>query len=435
MMVTIPRSSMVDSDSDSDVSLSGMGAEDEDEDEDDNSSRGDEERSETPEEDSGGEDDDESEAEVENGHAGMCHRNDLRSGPHKPSKHAELLHSRKIEDRLLTTINVAAPSLRREDAQNPILEMSATERERSELQIKSATSRSSSSVLQHQISQSDQRTLDQIHSLGNKSERVQRSTSEQNDSDDDSWGLREPMRSEMLIEVENDEILHPLSPERTIRKFSSEGKNIPRQLSQLARHALQIVEHQPVSRQETYQPDEESQGSVELGSTQVLLRVPPQPYVPEKQFSRPNLKPKQDTEEADEGQEVEDQDIRLSQVGIIHESSYFERVSQSLQEPIRRPIVVRTKSVPASMHTAQSREKAEFVAGGITVTGVVQQTVSPSGQSNSSSIPGHTVDYSCWTGKSLKYLTKQASVGLGTMPSSERKRMMSLPFHPLFKKQ
>jgi hypothetical protein len=36
--------------------------------------------------------------------------------------------------------------------------------------------------------------------------------------------------------------------------------------------------------------------------------------------------------------------------------------------------------------------------------------------------------------KSLKTLTRQASLGLGTVPESARKRMVSLPFTPPFKK-
>jgi hypothetical protein len=87
--------------------------------------------------------------------------------------------------------------------------------------------------------------------------------------------------------------------------------------------------------------------------------------------------------------------------------------------------------MPAHVFFLQPNQGSdEMLAGGITVAEAFQNTVSPvkSGSSLRTLLdrsPGRQE-------QSLKALTRQASLNLGTLPESARKRTVSLKFKPPF---
>lgn len=444
MMVSIPRSSIKESDSE-DGSDSEEDREDEAESE-VGSDSDEDERSDTPEEDSAEEGDDEF-VEAEKEDVEMTKVDDVVPGSPEALEHTKPPHPNRIEGQIPKTVKVAVPTLRRQDAQNPILEMSPKHVPTiGRTPLKPATRRRSSRLQQQQVSSSDELLRDTIANMTidkpqekERRDSVRRRSAPARDSDDDdSWRPREPITSTVLLEVENDEIIDPPSPvpnpSASNSYMVSQQLGSSRRLSRIASQALQFVNSRPTSPQQPAPINTDSQGSVELGDTQRLLRGDQHAYIPETQFSKPKQEPEQ--EAVDEGEEEVEPDVLLSQVSFVPQSSYFEQASQNLQEPVRRPNVVRTKSMPASMHTPRAPERPELIAGGITIAEAFQYTISPS-QSRSKSIGGvrgTLLTATPGSEKSLRTLTRQASRGLGTLPSSTRKRMVSLPFVPPFKK-
>ena len=247
------------------------------------------------------------------------------------------------------------------------------------------------------------------------------------DDDDDSWRPQEPATNSMPTEIEGDEIVDTPSPVHGYITSSYERKITSRRLSLVASQALSIVASRPNS------PQQESllfsircsQGSIELGDTQNFARRSFGSHISETQFDQHEREPEEEQEEEDE--------IPSSQPTFISESSlsYFGRTSQDLHQPFKKPILTRSKSMPASMHTPRLPEGGEagMMAGGITMTAAFQRAISPVRSSG----PMPTLMTSTGKEKSLKCLTRQASIELGTLPSG-RKRMVSLPFVPPFKK-
>jgi len=167
----------------------------------------------------------------------------------------------------------------------------------------------------------------------------------------------------------------------------------------------------PVSEEPTNPHD--TQGSVELGASQWIVQRSPsdvvserllryQPEIPETQFSvvEPQL-------------------------------SYMERALEQLSSPVRRPNPIRTKSMLAHVLFApHGQSSSGLIAGGITMAEAFHHTVSPLKSGNR--LP--TLREECSSEeKSLRSLARKASVKLGTMPCSARRRTVSLQFKPPFR--
>jgi hypothetical protein len=245
----------------------------------------------------------------------------------------------------------------------------------------------------------------------------ERQISTENQQAKDSWRPRKPRTSNIAMEVDDEIVDSPEIPtpsNKTLRRGS-----YARRLSSSASQALTLVKSRPTTPEGELQPSlsYDSQGSIELGDPQRMFRGSPEPCIPETQME----------EEPDESV-MKHPSLRY----FTPESSYFSRASQQLEEPTQRSNLVRLKSMPVSMHTRQD-EQNELLACGIKRSEVFRHTVSPGGSmlqflTFSKSTPRQE--------KSLQVLTRQASIGLGTIPSSSvRRRMVSLPFNPPFKRQ
>ena len=434
MMVTIPRSSVKDSDSEDDSDVENCV---EDKSESERSADSDEEDgSDTPEEDSGEEGDDESENEVEDEEEDveMVHQEDGTTASAEATEHIQLPYSSEIELQI-PEMKVAIPTLHREDAQNPILEMSPRHLLNSIRTPLGSVTRRRSSRLQRQqelhsvelFSNSiDNTVVEQPQTSDENKLACRRSAPVRNNNDDNSWRPREPATSSMPMELEDDEIVNSPSPVTSyINSFNS--RSSARRLSQIANQALQLVTSYPRSPQHPLPNNYDSQISMELGNTQRLLRGSLHAYILETQFIK-------STQELDEEQEGEERDVPLSQADFVPEIGYFERASQQLQQPSRKPNVVRTKSMPASMHGLRAPERGELMAGGITIAAASHYTILQGRSKSSGGGMDTLMSATRRQERSLKTLTRQASKELGTLPSG-RKRMMNLPFQPPFKKE
>ncbi len=92
--------------------------------------------------------------------------------------------------------------------------------------------------------------------------------------------------------------------------------------------------------------------------------------------------------------------------------------------------------MPASLHNPQVKN-GNPITGSFLITDAFPCTFSsgpawPSRSKRSAGAMGTLM--SATPGKSLRTLTRQTSRGLGTIPGSNRKRLVSLAFEPPFKK-
>ena len=332
---------------------------------------------------------------------------------------------------------VVVPSLRREHAQNPLLDMSPG-RSLDDVGITrtSATRRRPSRLQAGQATQSDEfflvtvdnKAVDVPHSTVHNSSR--RRSLPVNNNDDDSWRPREPVTDSMPMEVEDDEIVDPPTPVAAHVQASMKRRDSAMRLRRMASQELRLVASTPQSPEPALSPvnEPESQGSVELGCTQRLLKCSAEAYMQETQSNK-------SIQELDEEVDDHEPDIGTSQMTYLPESSYFERVSRTLRDEIWRPSPMRTKSMPASMHTACTLERTESMAGNPSTTAAFKNTIPPSRSKSSCSVGGTLLGATTpGQEKSLRSLTRQASMELGTLPNSARQRMVSLPFQPPFKK-
>jgi hypothetical protein len=239
----------------------------------------------------------------------------------------------------------------------------------------------------------------------------ERQISTENQQAKDSWRPRKPRTSNIAMEVDDEIVDSPEIPtpsNKTLRRGS-----YARRLSSSASQALTLVKSRPTTPEGELQPSlsYDSQGSIELGDPERLFRGSPEPCIPETQME----------EEPEESVMKHHPSLR-----------YFSRASQQLEEPTQRFNLVRLKSMPVSMHIRQD-EQNELLACGIKRSEAFRHTVSPGG----SMLQFLTVSKSTpRQEKSLQVLTRQVSIGLGTIPSSSvRRRMVSLPFNPPFKRQ
>jgi hypothetical protein len=425
MMVSIPRSSMEGTDSE-DESGEESYEEDGSESEQD-SENSEEERNDTlevdTEEESGSQLENAAEAEedmemIDQQHSVPAPKAAELRGPRPP---------RTIEVQIPPT-QVQVPTLHKEDALNPIINIRAEHlREVVSTPLKPTPRRRSARLPDNQALKPDELLLRSIDGMivdkletKDRSEPARRKA--KND-DDDSWRPRKPITSSIAMEVGDDEIVDTPSPVCDHITSSNKRRDASRRLSLIACQAPRLVASRLSSPQQELPllSNHDSQGSVELGETQRLFRYSPHSCIPETQI--------QTLEQ--ELEEEQESDIPRSQRTFVPESSYFERASQDLQQLFRKPNLVRSKSMFASMHTPLREDEGEFgiMAGGITMTAALQHTISLIRSS------GHVPTLMSSSGKerNLKSLTRQASIELGTLPSG-RKRLVSLPFHPPFKK-
>jgi hypothetical protein len=206
-----------------------------------------------------------------------------------------------------------------------------------------------------------------------------------------------------------------------------------REIGRESQGSIELGGNQTLLRHQSIVNNNDSQGSTILGGTQPLVHQPSVPKahgkssaaIPESQF------------EPETELELE-HEVRESQQSHVPDSgSYFTRASQQLQDPVRSSRLSRTKSTPARPAFFGLRnENSEMMAKGITMAEAFSYTPQPSpikhSPSKTSRLPTLPEEGSSQQ-KSLKTLARQASVGMGTMPGTARKRMKSLPFIPPFK--
>jgi hypothetical protein len=245
---------------------------------------------------------------------------------------------------------------------------------------------------------------------------------------DNSWRPRVPEHSGMSIEVE-EEIVDAGSPIRaqtrarfTIRRHPSSKRH-----SRIGSKTLTIVHSRPSSPSPNplFTSLQDSQGSIILGEPPRVVRRPSGNSIPETQF-------------------VDDPEVLETRFTFVPASTgYFDQARRGLAESTSGSnLLTRTTSMPVQMHMLHRPNP--LMVGDISMTQAFNHALSrnplTAGSANMSSpvrptsrlptLMEETPDQK----KSLKALTRQASLGLGTVPESARKRMVSLPFTPPFKK-
>jgi hypothetical protein len=232
------------------------------------------------------------------------------------------------------------------------------------------------------------------------------------DDPDDSWRPRIPETSGLAMEVDEDIIDSPTPAPSQNRQ--AVHRRSSRRRSGLGSQQLTVVR----SRRNSLIPENEltntsdTQGSVELGNSRTIIRRSP-------------------LDEVSETRRESQPEIPETQFSFVHQMSYMERALGQLSSPVRRPSLSRTKSMPAHVFFLQPKQGSDtMLAGGITVAEAFQNAVSPvkSGSRLRTLLgesPGRQE-------QSLKALTRQASLNLGTLPESARKRTVSSQFKPPF---
>jgi hypothetical protein len=330
-------------------------------------------------------------------------------------------------------------------------------------QRRQAPSRRSTRITSQQPTQEEDRLLpngfdkrEVVKPQHLRKSRIKRSVPSRVDDDEDSWRPREPLTSSNVMEVEDDDIVDPPSPVVNGTTASQRKRARSRQLSTAASQTLNLVNSRSFSppqehlamildtkvstepedlhespllvfnhRKELSLINAESYGSVEVGDSQRLPRHLSRSCVPETQFDRPSN---------NSAEQDEQSDIPTSQATYVPPSSTcFQRASEDLEASFRKPNLARSKSMAASMHTPRRPDNdGEMMAGGITMTAAFQHNISPIRSSGRMPTLMSSAS-SSRKEKSLKVLTRQASMGLGTISAHKGRRIMSLPFKPPFK--
>jgi hypothetical protein len=221
---------------------------------------------------------------------------------------------------------------------------------------------------------------------------------------DSSWRPRIPEDSGMSMEAEEEIVdtgsqIRVHTPARTTsrRRYSS------RRHSRTGSQSLTIVRSRPYNppHNPLFNNLQDSQGYVIFGEPTRTVRRPSVNSIPETQV-------------------VEDSEISEARLTFVPGASgYFERARRGLAEPTLEPLpLTRTRSMPLHMNPLHS----------------LNPLMAPSSPVRAMSRLPTLLKETPDQMKSLKALTRQASLGLGTMPGSARKRMVSLPFTPPFKK-
>ena len=89
--------------------------------------------------------------------------------------------------------------------------------------------------------------------------------------------------------------------------------------------------------------------------------------------------------------------------------------------------------MPARFHDNTGENQPGVLAGEITFSAAFRYTVSP--PTKSTNPPPNVLEEAQSQERSLRILTRRANIELGTLPGSNKRRIVSLPFTPPFKKQ
>lgn len=220
---------------------------------------------------------------------------------------------------------------------------------------------------------------------------------------DNSWHPRIPIRSGLALEVDEEIVdsaaTSPVQNRQDLRCYSS------RRLSRIGSKQLKMV----LSRRNSPMPENESQnsyktqGSVELGDPERLSHRSPSDAVLETQISN-------------------QPEIPETKFSVEPQKSYLERALGQLREPIDRPSLTRIKSMPAEVFFAQQEQSGDAVARGSTMLRKFQRPISY--VKTAHQMPT-VLEGSANVEKSLLALTRKASLNMGTLPGSSRKRAAS----------
>jgi hypothetical protein len=220
---------------------------------------------------------------------------------------------------------------------------------------------------------------------------------------DNSWHPRIPIRSGLALEVDEEivdsDASSPVQNHQGLRCYSS------RRHSRIGSKQLTMVR----SRRNSPMPENKSQNSyktqesVELGDPQRITHRSPSDAVLETQKSN-------------------QPEIPETQFLIEPQKSYLEGALDLLGEPIGRPSLNQIKSMSAQVFFAQQEQSVDAIASGFTMLGKFQRP-------NSSVKTAHqmptVLEGSANVKKSLSVLTRKASLNMGTLPGSSRKRAAS----------
>ena len=220
---------------------------------------------------------------------------------------------------------------------------------------------------------------------------------------DNSWHPRIPIRSGLALEVDEEiadsAASSPVQNRQSLHCYSS------RRLSRIGNKQLTMVR----SRQNSPMPEDESinthetQESVELGHPQRIAYHSPSDAILETQTSN-------------------QPEIPETQFSIEPQKSYLERALGLLREPIDNLSLRRIKSMPAQAFSAQQEQSGDAIAGEFTMLGEFKHPISR--VKTTHQMPT-VLEGGANAGKSLSALTRQASLSMGTLPGSTRKRVAS----------
>lgn len=234
-----------------------------------------------------------------------------------------------------------------------------------------------------------------------------------------SWRPRRPKTSNLPLEVD-EEILDGPNPTLIYPEGQKEIRQFDERSSGTRSRCLPVIQSRgssPVAAVH-FPSSRDSQGSIELGDSQILAAV---------QTSLPSSIPET---------QVEDQQMTLeehsSQQFLAPQASYFDFASQQLGL-FRNLNPERMRSMPTTKYMRQNEQKPLLMAaGGIAYSESFRDNlVSPSKSRNSSEPVGLDTSYQKI---SLAVLTRRASISLGSIPCTSKRREVSLHFVPPFKR-
>ncbi|KAE8448594.1 hypothetical protein EG329_009019 [Mollisiaceae sp. DMI_Dod_QoI] len=220
---------------------------------------------------------------------------------------------------------------------------------------------------------------------------------------DSSWRPRAPHSSSIPMEV--DEEIHD-SPPQSSSHVRLEKRIYPtRHRSRIASRPLPLAHSRPESPISQNSPADQhgSQGSTILGETQNF--VLPEVSIPETQlYDKPEVPRSQ----------------------VYDASSYLSQASQDLKKPVHKLRLSRTRSSPAHVIFEQAQTSVSLIPPST----VFRINVSPF--KSAARLPS-LLEKNPTPAPGLNALTRKASIGMGTMPVSASRRMMSAPWKPPFK--
>ncbi|KAF4632273.1 hypothetical protein G7Y89_g5854 [Cudoniella acicularis] len=225
---------------------------------------------------------------------------------------------------------------------------------------------------------------------------------------DSSWKPRRPRSNSVLIKVHEDDIVDSPTPAHFRERLEERRRHPSKRLGGRTHSSLTIVQSRlspdldAIPTQTSY-----SGPSIGFGDPQTHFR-PVEREIPETQF------------------EVGHEE-RESQESYVLTSSYFDRASQQLSDPLRISPLSRTKSMPFKAQIHPSNGNSEPLPASSSQLPIIID-------SSTASTPFKTLhrlpslyEKTSTQHKSLQFLNRKASIGLGTLPSGIKRRSMTLP--------